>query len=279
MTDTRTEQIEAWRAVAPGWNRRRALFWKATRSLSERMIELLELVPGERVIDVAAGPGDTGFLAAELIGGEGRLLSTDAAPEMVDAARARAAELGLRNVDFAVNDAAELTMASDSFDAAICRFGVMLVPDCSRAVAEVARVVRAGGRAVYVVWAEDARNPWMTAPGRAALALGYGDTPDPDAPGPFRLAAPGALRALAVKAGLTQIHEEEVAITWRVESLDQWWECSLDLSRNLQSLVSRLDETEIAEVRDRAKELLAEFVDGDGSVHVPGVARVLLGRR
>jgi SAM-dependent methyltransferase len=279
VTDVRTEQIDAWRAVAPGWDRRRALFWEATHSLSERMIELLELQPEERVVEVAAGPGDTGFLAAGLVGPKGRLLSTDAAPEMVDTARRRAEELRLRNVEFAVTDAAELALDSGAFDAAICRFGVMLVPDSARAVAEVARVLRPGGRAVYGVWAEASRNPWMTAAGRTALSLGLTPAPDPEAPGPFRLAAPGALRALAIAAGLERLVEEEVDVTWHARSLGEWWECSVDLSRNLAALIASLDEAEIATVRAGAEELLAEYVDDDGSVHVPGVARVLLGWR
>jgi SAM-dependent methyltransferase len=279
VSDVRAEQIDAWRAAAPGWDRQRALFWEASRNLSERMIELLELEPGDRVIEVAAGPGDTGFLAAGLVGPSGSLLSTDAAPEMVDTARRRAEELGLTNVEFAVTDAAELSLEPNSFDAAICRFGVMLVPNCARAVAEVARVVRPGGRAVYGVWAEPARNPWMTAPGRAALSLGYLEPPDPDAPGPFRLAAPGALRTLAEASGLERLHEEEVKITWHARSLEEWWASTLDLSRTLAMLVGRLSADELEAVREGALELLREYVGSDGSMHVPGVARVLLGRR
>ena len=198
---------------------------------------------------------------------------------MVDTARRRAEELGLRNVDFAVSDAAELALDSDAFDAAICRFGVMLVPDSARAVAEIARVVRPGGRAVYAVWAEPARNPWMTAPGRAAQELGLTGPPDLDAPGPFRLAAPGALRALAERAGLEHVHEEEVEVTWLAHSLEEWWASTLDLSRILAALVERVNAEELKAIRETAQQLLGDYVGDDGSVKVPGVARALLGRR
>jgi SAM-dependent methyltransferase len=155
----------------------------------------------------------------------------------------------------------------------------MLVPDCARAVAEVARVVRPGGRAVFGVWAESSRNLWMTAAGQMALTLGYVDPPDPDAPGPFRLAATGALWELAEAAGLERLHEEEVPVTWHAQSLEEWWECSVDLSRNLAALVARVAEDEVAAVRAGAGELLGEYLAADGSLRVPGVARVLVGWR
>ena len=110
------------------------------------MIELLEPVPGQRILDLAAGPGETGFIVLPLIQPGGELLSTDAAPEMVEVARRRAATLGLDGVEFAVEDAARLTLPDDSVDGIICRFGLMLVPDMESAAAEIARVLRPGGR-------------------------------------------------------------------------------------------------------------------------------------
>ena len=102
---------------------------EATRGLDERLVALLDPVPGETVLELAAGPGDTGFIAAERLGPKGCLLSTDIAPEMVDAARRRAAELGVENVEFRVEDASSIDLSDASVDGVICRFGVMLVPD------------------------------------------------------------------------------------------------------------------------------------------------------
>ena len=154
------------------------------------MVDLLEPRPGQRVLELAAGPGETGFLALAGIRPDGELLSTDAAPEMVEIARRRALELELTGVRFGVEDAADLSLGDEAVDAVLCRFGLMLVPEMERAAAEIARVLRPGGRAVIAVWASSHVNPWMTAPGRAALELGLTGPPDHDAPGPFRLADP-----------------------------------------------------------------------------------------
>jgi SAM-dependent methyltransferase len=234
--------------------------------------------PGERLLELAAGPGDTGFLAAPRLLPGGRLLSSDVAPEMVDAARRRGTEVGVTNVDFDVLDAAALTLPDGSFDAALCRFGLMLVPDREAACTELARVLRPGGRAALATWAESGRNPWITAGGRAAVRLGLLERPDPKAPGPFRLAAEAELRELLTGAGLEVVSMEEVVVTWRAASLDEWWDITLDTSRSLAELHGRLGPDETAELRTAALDLLHEFVERDGSVSAPGVARATLVR-
>ena len=162
---------------------------------------LLDPAPGDTVLELAAGPGDTGFIAAERLGPDGLLLSTDVAPEMVDAARRRAAELGVENVEFRVEDASAIGLSDEAVDGVLCRFGIMLVPDPSRALAEIARVLRPGGRAALAVWASADANDWMTAAGRSAVELGLTERPDPSAPGPFRFADADRAAARRTEAG------------------------------------------------------------------------------
>jgi SAM-dependent methyltransferase len=276
VSDAAAEQVEAWRAVAAGWERRRSLFWDATRALSQRLVDLLDPEPGETVLELAAGPGDTGFVASERLGPTGRLISSDVAPEMVDAARRRAAELGLGAVDFRVLDAAALDLPDDAVDGVLCRFGLMLVVDVDAAFAELARVLRPDGRAAVAVWAEPDRNDWITAAGRAALSLGLVDRPGEDEPGPFRLHDPQRLRALAEGAGLELTSLVEVTVDWRAPSVDEWWDVIEETSRSLSLLARRLDAEQLADLRAAAEERIAGYVAGDGTLHVPGVARAAL---
>ena len=139
------EHVDNWRSVASGWERQRQLFLTSTGMVSERLVALLDPRPGEAILELAAGPGDTGLLAARSLGPGGRLVSTDFAPEMVEAARRRAAELGLEEVvTFAVEDMQSLSFADSSFDGAVCRWGWMLVPDMETAAREISRVLRPG---------------------------------------------------------------------------------------------------------------------------------------
>lgn len=243
------------------------------------MVELLEPEPGMRLLEVAAGPGETGFRALALIRPGGSLHSTDGAAEMVEVARRHAEALGLTDVTFSVEDAAHLTLADASADAVLCRFGIMLVPAMDRAAMEFARVLRPGGRAVLAVWASSRLNPWMTASGRAAVELGLTGPPDHDAPGPFRLSDPARLRAVVEAAGLEVDAVEEVPVAWAASSLDEWWETAVDTSRTLGTLLERLSSDEAAALRARAEAHLREFVADDGTIAVPGLARVVAARR
>jgi SAM-dependent methyltransferase len=242
-------------------------------------VALLDPKPSDTVVELAAGPGDTGFLAAERVGPAGRLLSTDVAPEMVDVARRRAAELGLEDVEFLVADAAALPFDEASVDGILCRFGLMLVPDPAQALGEIARVLRPGGSVALAVWADPVENDWMTAAARTAVELGLVERPDPSAPGPFRLSDAGELDELVESAGLRVDALEDVALTWRASSLQEWWEATLDMSRMLATLVARITPGEAAAVRAGAEERLSRYVAADGSVAVPGLARALLASR
>ena len=247
--------------------------------MSERLVELLDPLAGETVLELAAGLGDTGFLALERLRPGGRLLSTDGAPEMVAAARRRATEVGLEageELELRVEDASELTVADRSVDGVLCRWGLMLVPEPERTAREIARVLRPGGRAAVAVWGDHERNEWMTAAGRSALELGLLERPDPKAPGPFRLAADGLLEGVLAGAGLRVETAETVAITWRAGSLAEWWDVTRDVSRMLAQLLERVGTADEARIAAGARRRLERYVDEDGSVSVPGLARVAL---
>jgi SAM-dependent methyltransferase len=209
----------------------------------------------------------------------GRLVTSDVAPEMVEVARRRATELGVNDVAFAVEDAASLSFDDASFDGVLWRWGPMLVPDMEAAIGEVRRVLRPGGRAAIAVWASPSANEWMTASGRAALELGLVDPPDRDAPGPFRLAGDGLLKEALEHGGLHVDVVEDVALTWQAPSLGEWWSISLDMSRTLALLAERLTPDELTAVEKRAEELLAGYVQPDGTLAVPSLARVALATR
>lgn len=240
------------------------------------MVDLLAPGGGDVLLELAAGPGDTGFLGASRLGVGGRLLSTDAVPEMVEAARRRGEALDVRNAEYRVADMAATGLPSGSVDGVLCRFGIMLAPDPEAVAREIGRVLRRGGRAAIAVWAEPDANEWIAAAGRAAVALGLIERPLPDEPGPFRLADPERLEAV-LEQGELELHLlEDVDIVWRVPTIDEWWDATVDTSRLLATLVASASSRELEELRAAAAGLLARHVARDGSLTVPGRARVAL---
>jgi SAM-dependent methyltransferase len=270
--------LDAWEGVAAGWERRRELVWDVSRQVAERLVDALDPQPGETILELACGPGDTGFAAAARLGASGKLLSTDFAEGMVAAARRRSVELGLTNVEHRVMDGQEIDLPDESVDGVLCRWGYMLMPDPAQALTETSRVLRPGGRVAFSVWADARDNPWAAVAGRVAVELGFAEPPEPDAPGPFRLGDIARLRAL-VGAVFASFEIEDVALTWRYASFDEYWATSRDLSFNLATMLLALDEPNTERLWDRTRHALASYTGADGSITFPGLTRNVLARR
>src|SRR5215204_1980415 len=154
-------QVNEWESVAEAWEANRQRVFDSFSTASDWLVEAIGAQPGQVVLDVAAGPGETGFLVAEAVGPEGRVISSDLAPTMVAAARRGAEARGLANVDCRVMDAQALDLGDDAVDAAISRLGLMLVPDPAAAFRELRRVVHSGGAVAYAVIGTPDQNQWM----------------------------------------------------------------------------------------------------------------------
>ena len=163
--------------------------------LSQRMVESLGLSPGQRVLELAAGPGDTGFLAAQKIA-PGTLVTSDGSEAMLEVARARARELAIDNVEFKTLELEWIDLPTASVDAVICRWGIMLCVDPATAASEIRRVLKPGGRLSVAVWDSAELNPWATLDWQAVIELGHMEPPDEGGPGMFALAPAPRLREL-----------------------------------------------------------------------------------
>jgi len=194
IENQRREIYEIAEAIAPTWERRRADIEKVAAPVRRWMLRELSPRAGDTVLELAAGVGDTGFDAAEVVGEQGRLISSDFSPAMVDAARRRGAERGLRNVGYRVMDAEQIDLDAESVDGVLCRFGYMLMPDPAKALAETRRVLRPGGRIALAVWGAMERNPFFTIVAITLVQHGHIPMPEPSGPPVFSMASPSAPR-------------------------------------------------------------------------------------
>ena len=264
------ESRERWGRVAAGWERRDAEQWAATEAVSRDLVDRLALQPGEVVLELAAGVGHTSLLAAEAVAPGGRVIATDFAPAMVDAARRLAEESGAVGVEHRVMDAQAIDLLDQSVDAVVCRWGVMLFADPGRALAEVRRVLRRGGRFGCAVWAPAAQNPWASVIGRVFVERGLMEPPEPGAPGMFSLADAGRLEALLRQAGFESVAVEDVPVLFRWPSFAAYWQATIELGGGISDALAPLSPGDRDTVRDEVERGTEPFRTASG-YELPGL--------
>ena len=192
---------------------------RLTAHVSERMLELADLAPGTRVLDLACGRGEPSLRAARRVGPGGEVLGLDVAERSLEVARRRAARDGLSHARFTCLDIERADEAGTGFDVALSRWGLVAAREPVRALEATARALKPGGRLVLAVWCEPARIPWWSVP--RAVTERFAELPPrpPDAPSPFRYAAQEKLEADLARAGFDVEATEELH-TSVVESAD-----------------------------------------------------------
>ena len=267
----RQEIYEIAEAIAPTWERRRADIERVSTPVRDWMLRELSVRPGDTLLELAAGVGDTGFDALTLAGEEGRLISTDFSPAMVEAARRRGAERGLRNVEYRVIDAERIELGADSVDGVVCRFAYMLMPDPAEALAETRRVLRTGGRVTLAVWGPLERNPFFTTVAISLTQRGHLPPPEPAGPPAFSMASPQRTTALLEGAGFTSVRTEDVPVRWELPDVEEYLRLIADTAGPLGLVLGRLSATDRAAIQADVEDSLRRY-EAKRGYEVPGVA-------
>lgn len=270
--DYRQVSLDVWQRMAEGWDRQRRWTWDASRRVGEWMVEALDPQPGQTILELASGPGETGFIAAAAVGNGGRLISTDFAPNMVEAARAESERLGLRNVEHRVLDAERMDLEDDSVDGVLCRWGYMLMADPEAALRETRRVLRDGGRLAISVWGAAQDNPWAAVPGAALREQTGASPPSPTDPGIFAMADPERTRSLLAAAGFEVQRLEEIPLSWRFEDFDAYWGFLLNLAGAIAVAIAALPDEDQRALRARLEEAVEPY-RADSGYDFPAVAQ------
>jgi len=266
----RSEIIGRWEQAATGWGKHADRMREFGMPVSVWMIDHAGLQPGHRVLELAAGPGDTGFLAAELIRPGGTLLSTDATENMLEVARARATRLGIDNVEFKRIELEWIDLDTASVDVVLCKWGLMFTIDPESALREVRRVLRPGGRIALAAWDEPAHNAWATIPTDALIELGHAEEPDPAAPGMFILSAPGRLQELLESAGFVDVVVDAVPTPRSFAGVEEYVAETREISSVFGEIFGRLSDEERKAVGAKIAELAQPYIAADGSVRFTG---------
>ena len=275
------EQIRYWNEQAgPKWVAMREQLDLQLAPLGLRGVDRASIVHGETVLDVGCGCGTTSLELARRTGETGNVLGVDVSAPMLDVARRRARDAGLRNVRFELADVQTHQFSCASRDVAFSRFGVMFFADPVAAFANVRRTLKPGGRLAFVCWQSLGVNPWMALP-LAAVAQHVSLPPPagPDAPGPFAFADRDRVAGILKNAGFSDVGFEAVEEPLTIggtPDLDAAVEFLLMLGPT-QALLAQADEALRAQVVKSVRAAIAPHHTPDG-VRLPAAAWVVRAR-
>jgi len=261
MSNENAGQIEYWSgSVGQRWTRYQEAMDRVVRPHGDAAIATAYLLPGERILDVGCGCGDTSLALSRLVGAEGHVLGVDISPPMLERAKERLSERGAGSapIDFLEADAASAPLPTNH-DLVFSRFGVMFFADPTAAFSHLRTRLRGSGRLAFVCWRAPEQNPWATLPVAAVAPHLVAEPPgDPLAPGPFAFADPARVESILESAGYGEISlvPVERRLQWtRTADLP----AALDLLVNIGPTSRRLAEAS-PEVRARAIDALSAFL-------------------
>jgi ubiquinone/menaquinone biosynthesis C-methylase UbiE len=266
-----------WDTVAPGWAAHADYIDRRAAELTRGLLDLGAPRPGDRVLELACGPGGLGLAAAPRVAPDGEVVLSDVAPQMTAIAAARATALGIDNVSARVLDLEQIAEPDGSYDVVLCREGLMFATDPARAAREIRRVLRPGGRAALAVWGPRDRNPWLGLVFDAVSAQLDAPVPPPGIPGPFSLADADRLGTILSGAGFADVTVRELPVALRAGSFEEWWSRTSTLSGPLAKTLASLPEPAVGKIRARLREAVRQYETTVG-LELPGVSLMVGGR-
>ncbi len=276
--DLRPQLHGMWSSVSSAWAEHANFIEERGSGVTDWLLAATTPKPGDRVLELASGPGAVSLAVAPRVD-PGEVIASDVAIEMVDVAVARAHSRGFYNVHGRRLDLEDIAEPDASFDVVYCRDGLQFAVDPARAVTEIARVTKPGGRVGVATWAERDRNPWLGLVFEAVTEQLGQPVPPPGIPGPFSLGDPSQLHRLFVDAGFKEVRVEDLSVPLRAPSFDGWWRMTTSLAGPLSLIIGSLDAETAAELRARAQKAAAAFETTGGALDIPGVGLVLSARR
>jgi SAM-dependent methyltransferase len=203
MASGNTQQIQEWNgAVGAHWVAEQQTMDALIRPFGEAAIAAAAVRPGERILDVGCGCGDSSLALASAVAPAGEVLGVDVSAPMLDLARQRGAALS--NLSFMEADASKAVLPGP-FDVLYSRFGVMFFDDPAAAFNHLRQAIKPGGRVAFACWQPARETPWASIPALAAREAVSLPAPqaDPHAPGPFAFADPGRVKGILEAAGFS----------------------------------------------------------------------------
>jgi ubiquinone/menaquinone biosynthesis C-methylase UbiE len=263
-------QRQNWDSVAEGWKQWWEPIEKGAQKLSNRLIELAKIKSGQRVLDIATGIGEPAITAAKIVGTSGHVLATDISAQMLGIAKERAASLGLQDIiEFKETDAEILDLPDSAYDAVLCRWGLMLLPNLDAALSKIHGSLVSGGQFAAAVWADAPKVPIISLAARIMSEQLRMPPPPAGVPNPFSLADIKKLENHLIKAGFSEVHTQTVNVTFEFASGEEYSQYCQAVSASARIALSKETEDRKEIVwRKVAEEAVRNYETANGLIRM-----------
>jgi ubiquinone/menaquinone biosynthesis C-methylase UbiE len=257
-------QRQGWDSVAGGWQK----WWKITENAAEkvsrRLIELAEIKQGSTVLDIATGIGEPAITAAKQVGNSGHVLAIDISSQMLSIAKQRAISLGLEQViEFKEGDAETIDLSASTFDAALCRFGLMFLPDLRTGLSNIYRSLVDGGRLAAAVWASPDKVPFIAVALNTVMKETKSPPPPAGTPGPFSLSDESMLRNSLIKSGFKDVTIERMEASLNFDSAEVYTSYVYETAAPIQAMLANQPQERREEILKAITESARKYAEND----------------
>ena len=265
--------------AAAGWQK----WWKtietATQEVSKRLVELAEIRPGSKVLDIATGIGEPALTAAKQVGKTGHIFAIDISSRMISFAKERAISLGLQElVEFREGDAETIDLPSSTFDAALCRWGLMFLPNPKAGLSKIYESLVKGGHFAAAVWASPEKVPFISVP--MNIVLKETNSPPPRTLGPFSMSDQNNLNKFYEESGFNHIVIERVNVVSDFDSADDFTAFTIDHGGPaLQKVLAGETNERRQQIEKAISKGSERYADRTGKVRFENEAIVIVGRK
>ncbi len=274
-------QKQQWDSVAPAWRKWWPSIEKGAGSASEALASAIDAKPGDRILDISTGIGEPAVTLAKIVGSDGSITATDQSPEMLAVARERISEEGLENIQLLESDTEQLAFPEGEFDGAVCRWGLMFLPDLQGGLRNILRSLKPGARFAGVVWGTPDQVPFASLPMAVAQqVLSPPPAPPPaGAPNLFVLGQAGALESALTTAGFRNVTGHQLNIGFQLDSSRQYCEWLNDLTPPIRAMLAGRSQEETDKFWAQVESKADQFVNDKGEFVLQNAAPLAVGEK
>jgi ubiquinone/menaquinone biosynthesis C-methylase UbiE len=279
--DFKAQQRQMWDNAAAGWQTWWETIERGAQKVSDKIVELAEIKPGDKVLDIATGIGEPAVTAARKVMPNGKVVATDISPQMLKIAKTRAKSLGLDNImEFRESDAEKLDLPDSraKFDAILSRWGLMFLPNLSTALVRIRQMLAPNGRLSAAVWSIPSKVPLLDLAFSTVRKQIDAPAPPPRTPGPFALADAEALKQSFSQAGFKDIRIEMLQTTYSFDSPESFTRMHQQVTAPIHAMLANHTEEVKKQAWNSITEAVLQYADSHGRVNLDNEVICIVGK-